>query len=626
MIAPLLFAMLVLVVTFLQSTQGLFSALIMTVLTICSAAGAIGCHEWVAVNWIAPMWRADYANAVALAACFGVPLIVLRLAADKLIRRSAMMPALVEKIGGGFCGLITGLTTVGLLAHAVQMVPFKGSILGYSRVPTVTKEAAETGVEPPSPEALTKQNDLWFQEDRFAVGFASLVSSGIFANENPLYEIHPDRVTAVGWLNAVPSEVSRFASPGSISVVRTETLPFVYEYRPPGPRGSSPAEYEGVQPSGGSQFQMVRVRLGRDARDERKSFSFSLRQFRLVGHTAGQGLPVQYFPIAIQQEDVAQPVNRHIRSEWSHGKKWPIVDNVYEPRPGNNNEVEVVFELPTDFSPRFIEYKGHARAKLTSFDPPGADTTTDTDTAVTKPAENSAPATPAAAPTDEKKDSPRRGRRSRRSRRSNRGNADETAPSASRGGNVRGATTLRQQSFFGDDLPFTMQAYRQLKNAQVSGSLFKSGHLVGFTDEQAEGTQDPLAKFDVPSDLRLLHLHVRNLQARSSIGRALSFAVTTLQNYFVEDENGNRYKIIGKYTVASVDGREVVEIQYFPEPAGSIGGLGDFDKIKDRHLKGKNEFVFLFLTKPGAKITAFSTGGSATRRDDLRGENLIAPS
>lgn len=626
MIMPLIFAALVLIVTYLLGQQGMFSALIMAVLTICCAAGAIGSHEWVAVNWLAPMWRADYANALALAGCFGVPLIVLRIASDKLIRRSAMMPGMVEKIGGGFCGLITALVAVGLLAHALQMVPFKGSMLGYSRVPIVSKDAAADGAVPLTDEELLTQNNLFFQEDRFAVGLASLVSSGIFSNGHPLHEVYPDKVAAVGWVNAVPSEVSRFAGPDAIKIVGAQTVPFVYIYKQPGPQGSTPAIYDGKRPPGDKLFQMVRVRLGISARSERKTLDFTLRQFRLVGQNPDSNVASQYFPIAIQQEDSAEPVNRHIRAEMAYGKAWPVVDSVYVPRADNDGEIEMVFELPKGFVPQFIEYKGHARATLKSFDPPGGNITEQKTTTSKDSAKPDAPseATTAAPPTDGKKSSRRR-RRSKKPKNSSTNNTTKTAPDSGRAGSVRGATTLRDQSFFGDAMPVAMRKYRQLKNADLSKDRLKEGHLVGFVDEQAGGSQNEISKFGIDPDLRLLHLHVRNLQARSGLGKSLSFAIKTLQNYYVEDNNGERYKIIGKYAIASVNGRDIVEVQYLPNQGGTLGGLGKFDKILDRHLKNNNEFVLLFLVKPGVTITAFSTGGSATRRDNLTDENLVAP-
>ena len=53
--------------------------------------------------------------------------------------------------------------------------------------------------------------------------------------------------------------------------------------------------------------------------------------------------------------------------------------------------------------------------------------------------------------------------------------------------------------------------------------------------------------------------------------------------------------------------------------------MGQFERIKERDLKGDYLLVLLFLVDPGVQITAFSTGGEATRKDDLSTENLVAP-
>ena len=69
----------------------------------------------------------------------------------------------------------------------------------------------------------------------------------------------------------------------------------------------------------------------------------------------------------------------------------------------------------------------------------------------------------------------------------------------------------------------------------------------------------------------------------------------------------------------------MLEIQYFPEVAGSVGGVGKFNRIKEDKLKRDEPLVLLFLVDPGARIVSFSTGGDATRRDDLTSDNLVAP-
>ena len=49
-----------------------------------------------------------------------------------------------------------------------------------------------------------------------------------------------------------------------------------------------------------------------------------------------------------------------------------------------------------------------------------------------------------------------------------------------------------------------------------------------------------------------------------------------------------------------------------------------FDRIKASDLEGEYVLTFLFLVDPGVKIVSFSTGGDATRSDDLSPDNLVA--
>ena len=81
----LILLLLILAVTYVQSTQGLFSAMVMMVLTICCAAAAIGSYEWIAINWIAPLWKPNMGFPLALGVAFGVPLVVLRIALDRAV-------------------------------------------------------------------------------------------------------------------------------------------------------------------------------------------------------------------------------------------------------------------------------------------------------------------------------------------------------------------------------------------------------------------------------------------------------------------------------------------------------------------------------------------------------------
>lgn len=152
-----------------------------------------------------------------------------------------------------------------------------------------------------------------------------------------------------------------------------------------------------------------------------------------------------------------------------------------------------------------------------------------------------------------------------------------------------------------------------------------SGSLVAELDKQADGTSQPIQKLVVPEDKRLLQLSMSKLEARSGLGRIISQVVATVENYFVQDSGGNRYEVVGKYAVAEVSGTQVLELQYFGGAEAGVGRMQPFDRIKETHMKGDYGLVLLFLVKPGATITSFSSGGEASRQDDLTGENLTAP-
>ncbi len=128
----------------------------------------------------------------------------------------------------------------------------------------------------------------------------------------------------------------------------------------------------------------------------------------------------------------------------------------------------------------------------------------------------------------------------------------------------------------------------------------------------------------MPEGKALLLVDVVNLRAGSLLGQAKSFAVKTVRNYLVMDDSGAQYKICGQIAVADVGGQRVMEVQYFPEVIGSLGGVRDFQRIKDWSLKGDYELYFLFVVDSGRKITRFSTTGDRGG-EDISDLNLVAP-
>lgn len=617
MLLSLLYLILLLAIAFRQATHGFFSALIMTVLTVSCCAAAVTTHDWIAVNALAPYWKPDFAHPLALGVTFGLSLLLLRLAFDRLIRRSCLLPAWVDRAGGCVCGLITAEIMVGVIAVCVQMIPFGAPVLGYSRVTPVSRD--HSAGQQSQPLSDVEDNELYFRPDRFAMATASFLSGGIFSGKHSFYPDNPDVVQAVGWVNAVPATVSRYAKPKSISIVDTDPVQSIYRMVKGNEKDKTPATYELLDnvPKSGMELRMVRVQLTNAAKDERQTHTFTPRQLRVVGRMPGSDIYLQFAPIAIQQEDATQMTNRHIRLIKDRGSEWPVLDEPITPR-GGDNQVEIVFELPKGFEPRYLEYKRGARAAL-SFDasaagreaPPPSKRTTES---------------PTPAPKDEKRPAAEPGRSGTAPAPSTTTESSGNAPDSGRGGNVRRVTTQAGKSKWGDELPMELKAYRQIGDTEISREKLVNGHLVGEVDQQTSGTESPVTKFAVPEDKRLLHLNTGFLKARSGLGRAVSFAVGTAQNYFVTAEGGNRYSLVGKYAIATVNGTRMIEVQYASEERGSIGGdLGPFSRIKDNDLKGDYQLVMLFHVDPGARIVSFSTGGDATRSDDLTSEDLAAP-
>jgi len=625
MILSLILLGLLIAIAVRAGSQGFFGGLIMTVLTIVCAAASLGTHEYVTTHWLAGWlkgWNPDYAMPIAVIVFFGVPLLILRLIFDRLIRRACLLPAIFDRVGGGVCGVVTSLVTVGMVALALQMIPFNnGSIIGWSRFDVADPDAQPDRSAKP-PEVVERGLCFGLNPDKVTAGLVSVLSNGVLSGGSEFYAHHPRFVQELGWVGTVHAEISRYAPPKSISVARTRAVDYVFKLTPGNERNNEPPTYEPESPPVGNLFRMIRVGLRNEARDIRKAHNFGLRQFRLVGEQGGELR--QYHPIAVQQENANDPMNRHIRSEKKGASFWPVLDGRWAPRDDNNNEVELVFELPESFQPQFLEYKREARVAV-SFVDTGTESVTQKPPSADSPSGGlPAPGEPVVTPSPTPSgDTSATGSSSRRRRTRE---APENTGGAPQEGRSRVQTVgAASGSRFSDELPVPLRTYQQEGDTQIERDRLVQGHLIAEVDAQAGGIQRAVTHFSVPDNKRLLHLSSVRLQAGSTLGKALSQAVGTLQNYFVEDSRGNRHTLAGKYAIAAAGGKQVVEIQYFSEPTGTMGGLGPFRRVDEKNLTPNDTYVLLFLVDPGVQIVRFSSGGAASRSDDLTTENLVAP-
>ncbi len=151
----------VLGIAFFQVVQGLYSSLVMAILSVICAIAALNFYEPVAAMLYE--YQPSHADAITLIVLFVVPLLVLRILADKYLPANVVVGVWSSRIGGGVLGLITAMVLVGMLMLSIQMLPWGPSVLGYR----------------PFDDSLQRDQQLVpFRPDEFVLGMAKFLSVG----------------------------------------------------------------------------------------------------------------------------------------------------------------------------------------------------------------------------------------------------------------------------------------------------------------------------------------------------------------------------------------------------------------------------------------------------------------
>lgn len=177
MVFALLATVLILAIAFYQVTQGVYSALIMTFLSIVSLTVAFGFYEPLAALLRKYQPMSMCAEPTALVALFIVVLAVLRVLFDRYLGRNVVAGVWTNRIGGGILGILTGMVLAGVLAVAVQMLPFGPSVL-TSR--------------PYGDDLQRGQRLAPFYPDDFVLGLARVMSAGSLKTSpaSPFQRVH----------------------------------------------------------------------------------------------------------------------------------------------------------------------------------------------------------------------------------------------------------------------------------------------------------------------------------------------------------------------------------------------------------------------------------------------------
>ena len=358
MVLVLIAAALVIGIAFFQVSQGLFSALIMALLSILCAAIAFNFYEPLA-QWLLYERQPEYADAAALLALFFLSLLVLRILADRFLGANVVMDVWVDRVGGGIIGLVTGMVLVGVLTVALQMLPFGPSIFTYE----------------PYDSALQRDQRLQpFRPDEFTLGLVNMLSAGSLNGEpsQTFVKLHDDlplelfcarnRVEQFWKDDDKTVKVlvgTRFALPNSLQIAAAYEIDTnsaeagAFDSVPKNPL------LDGNVPD---KFVIVRTLVDQNAREEKDNWwRLPGTHFRLVSQNHRS-----YYPLAAR----AQKKNGNeleLKVPPVEGKL-PQITKLFIARPWDNGPsalpVDWVYRIPVGEEPSYMVFRKVAKAEI----------------------------------------------------------------------------------------------------------------------------------------------------------------------------------------------------------------------------------------------------------------------
>lgn len=249
----LLSLLMLVLITFFLSLQGMFSALILFVLSVVSSVVAFGFYENL-YSGLLIQWLPGEGEAVSLMAIFLLTLLVLRLIVDLGMKGNVLLPAKADRVGGAVMGFFAGMVMTGMAMTAVQLLPFDHEILGFARYTSGASGRLTT-------------NGLFLGPDSFASGLAGLILDGSLSGKDPDSSFEANHPDFLGQIDARRSAgpMVKGVKDASVSVERMWW----------------PERLGANSPDSGMKYLAVRVKpSGAEA--------FTPAQFRLVARNAGR--------------------------------------------------------------------------------------------------------------------------------------------------------------------------------------------------------------------------------------------------------------------------------------------------------------------------------------------------
>lgn len=602
MVFILVTLLLVLGIAFFHSLQGVYSALMMIVLTILSAA--------VAVNFYAPLSHAvwahlpegwmGYTDALSLAVLFFGTLVVLRTVADNVVRGNIILNVWVDRGVAGAISLPMALLVVGIGSLSFQMLPFHDQLLLFERF---DNEGNRSSIFP--------------NADGFAAWMAGALSANALSGGKEFSMLHPDWP---GELSAqrigVQHESRHVVAPDTARAVRAWRLdqPLMvkeHAYQGQGYSRRLQINVKERRPAqSGHYYLAVAMELDPKAADSDKRHRFGWGQVRLVGFPEFDDRrenPQNYYLIGFEDLDLPGDWNfMRMEVPWEVKKdeydqeyityrNYGVIGRLQANAP---QTFRVVFEVPEGFQPWFLEYKRWARSPMPKLSE-GEEA----------PASEAAPTEEGQAPPTDANRVARPGWRSQYQI-----DYDQTGPT--------------------DALPFRLTARAGAQtagteDAEVKQMRFSRGTVHGelgtnspsALDATTEGRMAVVKSFFVPADKSLFRLACRLDGAQTTLLRQVFGAVQGVTQRYLVDSQGNKHLPVGQYVIYNQDGGgSYVELQYDPELAQMSSHNKPFRHVNINQLQGKDvQIGFLYLLEPGTRLERFEVGGGPVEAQNLQG-------
>jgi len=633
-------AVLILAITFYQGLLGLFSSVINFFLAALAAALAFGLYEDVYFTYLIDR-QPDFGRAIALMAIFIISLLVMRVIVDLAIKDNMRFSLYVDRLGGGAFGFFFAMIVIGTAAVAIQMLPFPHEWLGFSRYALFEADSGEAVSLTPEEERQTEadmlakldvgnlnfvRKSIWFNPDGFTLALVSHLSENALAGSNSFGRINPDLLDELHWarFNTLGQKTDMARKLDAIQVQACWELPEDQTFfRSADEDKRNQDKITLVESSStedrlpaGFRWLAVRVKLSPDATDDGTNCRFTANQVRLVTRSPG-GRTQSHYLLAIDAFNVqnSNPLERVFY-------RLAPAQSIARPL----GRAEFVFEVPEDAEPWFIEFRRNARAGIRGIDeeaPPLLDT------AGGGGSKKNANQQESGGPQRNKhRDDGQSGRPGTGGTR----DVNRTGnPGATDGriGRVARVHSDLEGSFWGTELPFELTSYAA-NGVEVQGDriIGGGGRIVARLDadnddEPIKGSQNPIRRFDVPRDQRLLHLSVTRLQPGSLYGQVKDFAAQN-QNVYVEDSDLKRHPAVGMWAIATVGRERLLEICFFDETTRmSSAAVPKLDRIRRDNLRNNYELYYLFEVPPGTKIEKFINPNG--REESYGSVELVAP-